>query len=138
MSTQENKDLVERFAREVLQDLNADSVDSLVSPDFVSHTWGLQGDPIAALKQVTKRMGASLSDIEFKIEDLIAEGDRVCARVTSSATQTGEFHGMPASGRRYSIGEIHIFRVEDGKIAEHWHQYDLPGLMKQLGADSAQ
>ncbi len=137
MSTQENKELVERFVREVLQGLNDDSIDSLVSPDFVSHTWGLQGDPIAALKHVTKRMGASLSDIEFKVEDLIAERDRVVVSVTSSATQTGEFHGMPASGRRYSIGEIHIFRVEDGKIAEHWHQYDLPALMKQLGGESA-
>jgi len=132
MSVEENEALVRRFVREVLQDLNADAVDDLIAPDFVSHTWGIDKDARAALKKVTERMSSALSDIEFRIDDLIASEDRVAARVTSSATQTGEFQGMPASGNRYTIGEIHIFRVADGLIAEHWHQYDLPGLMKQL------
>ena len=42
--------------------------------------------------------------------------------------------GVSAAGKRYSIGEIHIFRVADGRIVEHWHQHDALGLMKQLGA----
>jgi len=132
---EENKGVVLRFIHDVLQDLNAGAVDDLVAPDFVSHTWGIKEDAPQALKQVTERMKASLSEIEFAVEDVIAEGDRVAVRVTSSATQSGEFHGMPASGKRYSIGEIHIFRVSEGKIVEHWHQYDLPSLMKQLGGD---
>ncbi len=41
---------------------------------------------------------------------------------------------MPASGKRYSIGEIHIFRLADGKVVEHWHQFDQMAMMKQLGA----
>ena len=65
---------------------------------------------------------------------MIAERDEVAARLTSSATQTGEMMGMPASGKRYTIGEIHIFRIRDGKMAEHWHYYDAMGQMKQLGA----
>ena len=55
-------------------------------------------------------------------------------RLTSSATPTGDFMGVPATGRSYTIGEIHWFRLADGKIAEHWHQHDALGLMKQLGA----
>jgi predicted ester cyclase len=42
--------------------------------------------------------------------------------------------GMPPSGERYEIGEIHIFRVADGRVAEHWHQADFLGMMRQLGA----
>jgi predicted ester cyclase len=58
----------------------------------------------------------------------------VVVRLTASATHTGEFMGMPPSGRRYTIGEIHIFRVRDGLIVEHWHQFDQLGMMRQLGA----
>ena len=65
---------------------------------------------------------------------MIAEDDRVAARVTASARQVGEFMGIPPSGRSYTIGEIHIFRVRGGRIAEHWHQADLLGMMRQLGA----
>jgi hypothetical protein len=58
----------------------------------------------------------------------------VVARVTSSATPTGEFMGVPASGKRHTIGEIDLFRIADGKVVEHWHQHDTLGLMEQLGA----
>ena len=77
---------------------------------------------------------ASLSDVDFAVEDLVAEDDRVAARVTSSATVIDEFMGVPAAGKQYEIGEIHLFRLADGRIVEHWHQHDALGLMKQLGA----
>jgi predicted ester cyclase len=58
----------------------------------------------------------------------------VAVRLTTAATQVGSFMGMPPSGKRYEIGEIHLFRLRDGKVVEHWHQMDQMGLMKQLGA----
>jgi nogalonic acid methyl ester cyclase/aklanonic acid methyl ester cyclase len=61
----------------------------------------------------------------------------VAVRLTSHARQVGEFMGMPASNREYTIAEIHIFRVRDARIAEHWHQADFPGMMKQLGATAS-
>ena len=45
--------------------------------------------------------------------------------------------GMPPSGRRYEIEEIHLFRVRDGQVVEHWHQFDQMGMMRQLGAGPA-
>ena len=68
------------------------------------------------------------------IEDVIAEGDRVAVRLTSSAVQNGPFMGPPPSGARYSIPEIHIFRIRDGQVAEHWREMDSMNLMRQLGA----
>jgi steroid delta-isomerase-like uncharacterized protein len=133
-SVESNKQVVERFVREVLQQGSKPAVDELVATDFTSHSWPSTGDGRADLKAAIDRVAKALADPEFVIEDTIAEGDRVVVRVTSSATQVGEFMGMPASGKRYSIGEIHIFRVRDGQLVEHWDQLDAMGMMKQLGA----
>ncbi|MET9432880.1 ester cyclase [Streptomyces sp. NPDC006551] len=72
---------------------------------------------------------------QFTVDDQIAEGDRVCTRWTWNATHTGDFMGIEATGKEVSMSGtvIHRFR-EDGKIVEGWWQYDLLGLMGQLGA----
>jgi steroid delta-isomerase-like uncharacterized protein len=132
MGIDQSKRLVERFVQEVLAEGRLEVVDELVAPDFRSHTWGPQSSDRDGLRQAMDRMSRMLSDVSFRIDDAIAEGDRVAVRVTASAKQTGEFMGMPPSDRRYTIGEIHIFRVADGRIAEHWHQYDQSGLVRQL------
>jgi steroid delta-isomerase-like uncharacterized protein len=137
MGEDENKALVRRFVEEVFEKLHVAAVDELVADEFVSHTWPSSGDGKADLKAATERMASALSDIDFSIDDMIAEGDRVAVRLTASATQTGEFMKMPPSGKRYSIGEIHIFRVSEGKISEHWHQLDAMGMMSQLKPDTA-
>jgi steroid delta-isomerase-like uncharacterized protein len=133
-SVESNKHVVERFVREVLERGSKPAVDELVAPDFASHSWPSTGDGRADLKSAIDRVSKGLADVEFVIEDTIAEGDRVVVRVTSSATQVGEFMGMPATGKRYSIGEIHIVRLRDGQLVEHWDQIDAMGMMKQLGA----
>ncbi|MGH2381653.1 MAG: ester cyclase [Candidatus Limnocylindria bacterium] len=134
MSTETNKALVRRFIEEVFVEGRTEAVDALVADDFVPHTWPYTGDGRKDLKDAMARVANGLSDAAFTIEDTIAEDDRVAVRVTVSATQVGEFMGMPPSGKSYSIGEIHIFRLRDGKIVEHWHQLDQVGMMRQLGA----
>ena len=115
MSTDENKRLVKRFVDEVFGQGQLDSIDELVAPDFVSHTFGFTDDGRAKLRAATERIHASLTDVDFAVEDLVAEDDRVAVRLTSSSTVVDEFMGVSAAGKRYSIGEIHIFRVADGR-----------------------
>lgn len=129
-----NKALVRRFIEQVFVEGREAAVDELVTPDFLPHSWGSVEPGGASLKAAIQRVSSGLSEPSFVIEDLIAEGDRVVARVTASATHRGVFMGLPATGRRYTIAEIHIFRVRDGRIAEHWHVADLLGMMRQLGA----
>lgn len=136
MTNEGNKALARRFIDEIFVHGSVAAVDELLTDDFVSHTWKLGDDPKAALKGVIERMSAALADAVFTVEDVIAEDDRVAVRVTASARQVGEFMGLPASGATYSIGEIHIFRFRDRQVAEHWHQYDALGMMRQLGATS--
>lgn len=132
--TEENKALVRRFIEEIFVRGNLDAVDEVVADDFVPYTWPHTGDGKHDLKQAMGRVAKGLSDPEFTIEDEIADGDRVAVRLTASATQSGEFMGMPPSGKRYTIEEIHIFRIRNGKVVAHWHQFDQMSLMKQLGA----
>ena len=135
MTPNDNKTIVRRFVEEVFVEGRKDTVDELLADDFVAHTWpSTTGDPKADLKAAIDRVAKGLSDPAFTIDDLIAEGDRVAARLTTAATQTGEFMGMPPSNKRYEIEEIHWFRLRDGKVTEHWHQFDQMGMMKQLGA----
>jgi steroid delta-isomerase-like uncharacterized protein len=134
MTLDENKALVRRFIQEIFLEGREDSVDELLTDDFTPHTWGQMPKGKAGLLDGIKRVSAGLTDAEMTIEDEVAEEDRVAVRLTSSATQTGPFMGLRPSGKRYTIGEIHIFRVEGGKVAEHWHQADFLGMMRQLGA----
>ena len=128
-----NKAVVRRFVADVFVAGRADAVDELVAENFVAHSWPSTGDPRGDLKRAIDRVGQGLADPEFTVEDLIAEGDRVAARLTTSATHVGEFMGMPATNRRYTIEEIHIFRLRDGLVVEHWHQFNPLALMQQLG-----
>jgi steroid delta-isomerase-like uncharacterized protein len=134
MSTEGNEEVVRRFIHEVFVKGQVDAVDELVAADFVPHSWASTGPGIEELKQAVKRVSTGLSDVSMEIEDVIAEGDRVAVRLTAHAVHEGDFMGMPASGKAYTISEIHIFRIEDGKVAEHWREADLLGMMRQLGA----
>jgi steroid delta-isomerase-like uncharacterized protein len=134
MTIEENKALVRRVIDEVFVHGRFDSVDELLSDDFEPHNWPFTGDGKADLKAAIQRVEKGLTDPDWTIDDLIGEGDRVAVRVTAKATQSGPFMGMPATGRTYSIGEIHIVRIHDGKIAEHWHQFDGLSMIQQLKA----
>ena len=133
MTPDDNKALVRRFIEEIFVEGRFATVDELLADDFVGHTWPSTGDGKADLKRAIERTSSALSDPVFEIEDMIAEDDRVAVRLTATAKQVGTFMGIPPSGRSYSIGEIHIFRIRDGQVTDHWHQFDSAGMMRQLG-----
>jgi steroid delta-isomerase-like uncharacterized protein len=134
MTIDTNKAIVRRFIDEVFVQWRPETIDELLADDFVPHTWPSTGHPKDDLKAAMGRASKGLAEPRFTVEDMIAEGDRVAVRLTTSATQVGEFMGMQPSGKRYEIGEIHIFRLRDGKITEHWHHFDQMKMMQQLGA----
>lgn len=76
----------------------------------------------------------TFADREMVIEDLIASGDRVVARVRFSATHVGELYGIDATGRQFETDHVHIWRVADGRLAEHWMVRDDLSTVRQLGA----
>ncbi|MEU9441198.1 ester cyclase [Streptomyces sp. NPDC048304] len=81
------------------------------------------------------RMWRGGFDFTFTLDDLLAQGDRVCARWTWNATHKGDFLGIPPTGRKVTMTGMTLFRfTADGKIAEMWWQHDQLGLMQELGA----
>jgi steroid delta-isomerase-like uncharacterized protein len=134
MGTEQNKVLVRRFIDEIFVKGNPEAADKLVTQDFTPHSWGKMPPGVEPLKQAIRHVHAGLANVSFKIEDIIAEEDKVAVRVTAHAKHTGDFMGLPATGKEYTISETHIFHLRDGKVAEHWRDADMLGLMRQLGA----
>src|SRR5262245_8913610 len=88
----------------------------------------------AATRAVAEHWLAGFPDYRFELLDLIAEGDKVVARIPFSGTQTGPVLDIEATGRSVQVSEIVIFRIVEGKIVEAWEEYDALGLRQQLGA----
>ena len=131
----EGKRLYMRLATEVLNGKNLDVVDELLHKDFIEHVGGeARHTGAEGFKAARRRRNAVFPDWSVRVDDLIAEGDKVVVRATGSGTHRGEFMGIPPTGRRISVTWIAIYRVKDGKLAEHWQNIDELGMLKQLGA----
>jgi steroid delta-isomerase-like uncharacterized protein len=114
-----------------LNEQDFDALDELVAQDAVWH--GMEAQGLEGLKQEWRAFTTSFPDGHMKLEDLVEFGDKVLARNTCSGTNTGEFFGMPATGRSMSIVEVGVYRFEGGKIVEGWSFTDGEGMMRQLG-----
>jgi len=119
MSIEENKKLVRRFCEEVLDQGNIDRIDELVAPD--TSFFGL--DELEDFKREFPKNRAALSDVSFDIENMFAEGDKVCVRGTYRAIHDrGEWLGMAPTGNRVTETVIGIYRVREDKIVEVWSE----------------
>lgn len=112
------------------------AIDELVSDRFVAHSFGPMAPGRDGLRAGMRRAGAGVSDARFEIHDMVAEDDRVAVRLTTSARHTGRFMGIDPTGNHYEIDEIHIFRIRDGQMVEHWHEFDRAALLGQLRGDA--
>jgi steroid delta-isomerase-like uncharacterized protein len=135
--TDQNKTNFKRLYEEVFNQGNLDVADELVGPNVVEHQQQPGVDPDAAgselVKQIARFFRSAFPDLNIVMEDLIAEGDRVAARVTIIGTHQGELMGIPPTGKRVEVSSIDIIRFEDGKAAEHWGETDIMSMMQQLG-----
>jgi steroid delta-isomerase-like uncharacterized protein len=135
MPTEENKAIVRRFFEEVYNRGNLEVADELMASDFVDHDMlpGQQSGVEGYKRSVAEQRAAS-SDLRFSIEDMFAEGDKVVTRSIGSGTHDrGELMGVPPTGKRITVSNITITRLEGGKIVEEWTESDTLGMMQQLG-----
>ena len=136
MSSEENKALMRRIYEEVFNQKNLAAIDDFIAPNFVNHSasqLGMTGGDLEHVRQFVSMVMQAFPDLHYTVEDLIAEGDMIVARLTISGTQHGAFMGIPATGKHATISDIEIFRITNGKGVETWVQADYLGLMQQLG-----
>lgn len=132
MSVEQNKSILRRWIEGGWNEGNLALVDELYAPDFV------QFDPARlegreALKGYVGMFRAAMPDMNFSIDDLVGEGDRVVWRFTAYGTQTGELMGIPATGKQAAVTGTATFRFAGGQIAEAWVNFDALGMLQQLG-----
>jgi steroid delta-isomerase-like uncharacterized protein len=133
MSIEENKNIVRRY-QEIHNKNDLEALSEVVAVDLLTPKIlpgmkpGLEG-----AKQVHATTLIGMPDWHTEINDLIAEGDQVVARITMTGTHTGDFWGIPATGKRVEFTGIYIVRIAEGKIVEHWGEEDGVSLLQQLG-----
>jgi steroid delta-isomerase-like uncharacterized protein len=134
-----NKALVQRFYAEVWNEHNPGATGQYYAVDFVDHDPAIPGQPAGAegASQVFAGFIAAFPDIHFSIDFQVAEGEVVATRWSSTGTNSGSMMGMPPTGKAVSVTGIDIFRIAGGKIAERWGNFDMAGLMQQLGVGPA-
>ena len=134
MGAEENKALVRRQLEEVWNKGNLAAIDELYAPTYVDHdpaNPGVQGRD--GVRQLVTMYRSAFPDLQFTVEDQIAEGDMVATRWTGRGTHKGELRGIPATGKQTTTPGITISRIVGGQDREDWVNYDALGLMQQLG-----
>lgn len=130
-----NKEVIHRFTK-AINNQEWVSLDDFVLPNFVRHSDATVGPQVKSLgdfKNLQLEFLKSMPDQKITIEKLVAEGDYVAALATYSGTQSGPMPPFPPSGKRVESKFISIFRLEEGKIAELWVEWDNLAMMQQLG-----
>jgi len=130
---QTNKDLLATFGAEVFGKKDLSNLQSYMHEGYIQHD-PLVPQGLAGFKQFFEDWFNAVPDWSYNLSKIAAEGDTVWVYGTYSGTQKKDWLGIPATNKSYSINAVDIFRIQDGKLAEHWDVLDSYGLFKQLGA----
>ncbi len=133
MSVEANKDQTRQIIDQGWNKGIMDALDDLISPDFVSHTASNPNETRDGFKQRVQMVRTAFPDWEMTADEMLGEGDRVVTRWRARGTHRGSFRGIPATGKKIEVTGIAIDRVLDGKRVEGWVEWDMLGLLQQLG-----
>jgi steroid delta-isomerase-like uncharacterized protein len=139
MSATENSALVRRFIDEIFNHGNLEVAEEILTPDYLHHdpTTNQFGSGIEGFKQMISLYRQSF-DLRIVLEDQVANEDKVVDRWTGYGMHQGEFMGLAPTGKKITATGISIHRIEGGKIAETWNNYDALGIFQQLGIFAGQ
>lgn len=133
--TATNVSLAGRLCDEVFSQGRLDVLPEVAAEDYVNHNRMPDISPgRAGLEQVVRMVREGFPDFRYTVQRVLAAGDEVVLHVTAQGTHEGLlFHRIPPTGKQATWSEMHWFRVQDGRLAEHWGCRDDAGMMRQLG-----
>jgi steroid delta-isomerase-like uncharacterized protein len=134
-TTEANKDVVRRLIA-AINARDFDQIEELVAPDVVRHSQATAGVEVRSREQFKEFLRQDLTtfpDAQQEIHTLIAEGDKVALYLTLTGTQEGPAGPFPATGKKVEVRFLGIMRVENGKVAEIWVEWDNLSILTQLG-----
>ncbi len=124
--SEQGKELVRRLYDEVINAKDLDAIDRFVRGEEL----------VEGIKSGCFVMFDAFPDVHASIDDVIAEGDQVVVRATSTGTHDGAWMGIPPTGRHVAFEYVEIYRIADGMVVGYWCLPDLAGLMRQLTGDA--
>ena len=130
---EENKAIIRRHAEEVFNKGNLAIADEIISPDYVFH------NPVADIKgpdgfkQMVESLRKAIPDLHYTMNDMIAEGDKVVAIATCTGTFTGEYMGIPPTGKSVNMTQAFLYTLKDGKEVDAVALHDMNVFFQQLG-----
>ena len=132
--SEQTKASVERLY-EAINGGSVDLFDEHLAEDMVEHEELPGGIPDReGVKQFFEMVMGAFDGFEMDVEAILADGDMASARLTMRGKHTGEFMGIPATGKTIAVPVADFFRIDgDGKVAEHWGVMDNMAMMQQLG-----
>ena len=134
-TTEKNKEVIRQLV-EIVNTRNFDRLDEIVIPDFVRHCQATPDVHIKSRDEMRQFLQQDLlvfPDSQISLQMIIAEGDMVAGYFTFSATQEGAIGPFPATGKKADVNYLSIMRLEGGKIAEMWVEWDNLAILSQLG-----
>lgn len=132
--TTDSMRMAERLPLEVFNSNKFDLIDEILAPNFVDHTAAPGVAPTReGFKQVAIALKTAFPDLRYTVEDGFESGDRVVHRLTARGTMQHDYMGMRATGKPATWTEVHIGRVANGRLTEHWGVIDQLGMLVQLG-----
>jgi len=118
----------------VFGELDEEAARKYIAPDFIDHeaSPGVAGGPDGYLS-TARYMRSAFSEARWQADDFLAVGDKFAVRVTFSGRHTGDFLGIPPTGKEIKVQHLHFYRVANGQAAEHWGARDELTLLRQIG-----
>jgi len=135
MAAETNKLVMNRFL-EFINTASEKLAQELISPSAVFHVPG-RTEPMrgpAGYLAIIGMMRGGFPDIQWTLEEMVAEGDKVAVRFTMRGTHRGTFFGVPPTGKTISVQAMNIYRLSGGQFVEEHGQPDMLGLLQQIGA----
>lgn len=134
MKTEENKALLVKYNKEVIENGDMIFFREIATSDFLNHSApeGMPSRIDGVIYFFTNVLHAAFSEIKVEVLDMIAEGDKVVTRKLISGTHTGDLFGIAPTGKNVEIKVIDIFTVYDGKLKEHWGENNFGEVIQSL------
>jgi predicted ester cyclase len=133
MQQERNKEVIRKFTTIFKNQHNVDGIDHLFDERFTHHFRAPLPPGLVGFKQIGRMMNGAFPDVVVSEEDLIAGGDKVVERSSAVATHRGSLMGEKPTNKRIHWTEIHIYRLENGRICEHWVEMAMMELLQQIG-----
>ena len=129
-----HRSVLRRVLREVFEQGRTEVLRDALAAGFVNHRTpaGVDGG-VEGLEAIVRTLRTGFPDLTYTVEREVAEGDWVAQVAWAEGTHVGRVHGVPATGRRVRWRQVHVVRMEDDRIAEHWGVSDLASVWEQIG-----